>query len=88
MNNKDLPTSGTDCCPHCSSCRTFFNYTAQFYKELGTAFKKFYCDRSYKKCARFFLTEKLGSETIPLDVFPNQEMRAHSLVKERQKSYS
>ncbi len=84
--NDSLPESGV--CPRRSKCYSFFSHIGELHDDLELAFQNLYCRKDYSKCARFFLMDHQVEDEIPLDLLPNQEMRAHSLVKEGQRRYS
>lgn len=88
MNNKKDLSSKKKCSYSLTVCHDFHLYVHGISEELNQTFVKMYCHGNFSKCARFFVHTKVGKEHLPVDVFPNQEIRAHSIVQEVQKIYS
>ncbi|MDC7218553.1 MAG: hypothetical protein PQJ59_01335 [Spirochaetales bacterium] len=88
MKKRSEPASGAASCPHCSKCLSFFTYAREISGELGDVLQSLYCCKDYSRCARYYILEQTEDVDIPVDVYPNQEMRAHSIVQEAQNRYS
>ena len=88
LKERKILASGADSCPHCSQCRDFFSSVRKINQEMKGALQKLYCLSRYNKCARYFIIERIDNSTVPDDLYPNQEIRAHSIVQEEQKRYS
>lgn len=43
-------------------------------------FKKIYCEDEFAACGRFMVFSAIGSEKVPLDLFPNQSDRAKAII--------
>lgn len=39
-----------------------------------------YCHGNFAQCARHTVHESLGSEFVPADLFPNEQVRAHQIL--------
>jgi hypothetical protein len=75
-------------CPHQIQCGSFFAYVGSMSEELNLTFRKMYCHGLFNKCARAIVVDGGKSDILPVDLMPNQEIRARSLVQEDQKLYS
>ena len=67
-------------CENIAKC-IFFN--DKMANKPGTAniMKKNYCEGDFKTCARYIVCKKLGRESVPPDLFPNQSERAYKLTQ-------
>jgi len=65
-----------ECLPRCP----FFNDRMADMPALADTMKGKYCRGEFGRCARHQIFEKLGSEGVPLDLFPNQLDRVASIL--------
>jgi hypothetical protein len=66
-------------CPNLRGC-AFFNDRMPGESGLGSMYKKNFCLGEYSMCARFMVSESLGKEKIPENLYPNMADRAKQLI--------
>ncbi len=59
---------------------TFFDKQLSKMPSLANMLKQQFCYGDYVHCARYLVREKLGSEKLPPDLYPNDIDRGKSLV--------
>ncbi len=64
------------CLPRCP----FFNNRMADMPATAQLMKKRYCLGVQDSCARFMVFSKLGSEAVPLDLYPTQVERAREVL--------
>ncbi len=67
-------------CPKLEKC-PFFNETLKNMPSTANILKKQYCKSDYTKCARYMVSEALGKEKVPLDLYPNDKERAKKIIE-------
>jgi len=68
-------------CEFISRC-PFFNDRMKDMPAMSEIYKKNYCQGDHSNCARYQVREKLGTDKVPPDLFPNQHDRAMKLMAE------
>ncbi|HHY04396.1 MAG TPA: hypothetical protein GX534_04340 [Thermoanaerobacterales bacterium] len=68
-------------CKNLKGC-PFFNDTMADMPSTAEMFKKSYCLDDPSECARYIVSNKLGKEYVPDNLFPNQHDRAQKLIQE------
>jgi len=58
----------------------FFNDRMANMPSTARLFKQSYCRGDFGTYARFMVFKALGREKVPIDLFPNQQDRARTLV--------
>ena len=66
-------------CTKLAAC-PFFNDRMPMEKGLGALYKKNYCDGEYGKCARYQVSEAMGKEKVPSNLYPNQAERVGDIL--------
>ncbi len=64
------------CLPRCP----FFNDRMGEMPATAQLMKKRYCQGDQTRCARHMVFEKLGSQMVPLDLYPTQIERARQVI--------
>ncbi len=66
----------------CQSLATciFFNDKMAKMPETAKYMKKKYCMGDYSVCARYAVSSKLGKDSVPVDLFPNDAERAKEIL--------
>jgi hypothetical protein len=59
----------------------FFNDKMDNMPLLANMYKKNYCKGDFQSCARWIVSETVGKEKVPLDLFPNQADRAKGIIE-------
>ena len=67
-----------ECLPRCP----FFHDKMENMPGMATILKNRYCRGDSSTCARHLVFRVAGSENVPGDLFPNENEKAHELVKE------
>jgi hypothetical protein len=63
----------------------FFNEVMQGMPEHAELFKQLYCHGGNDICARYMILRKLGRESVPQNLFPNEVSRANNIISESRK---
>jgi hypothetical protein len=63
----------------------FFNETMRGMPDHAELFRQLYCHGGNDICARYMILKKLGRESVPLDLFPNEVSRANILIADSRK---
>ena len=72
-------------CPILEKC-PFFNDKMVNMPSITTWLKKQYCNNdSYYNCARYSVRSALGPEGVPINLFPNEQIRAKEILQKRQR---
>ncbi len=58
----------------------FFNDRMANTPATAGIFKQGYCRGEFSTCARFMVFKAIGREKVPIDLFPNQQERARTLI--------
>ena len=58
----------------------FFNDVMQSMPDHAELFKQLYCHGGNDICARYMVFKKLGKESVPQDMFPNEVTRANTML--------
>ena len=66
-------------CTHLEKC-PFFNDRMQSMPATADMNKRRYCRGDFRNCARFRVSQALGKEKVPGDLFPNQSDRASEII--------
>jgi len=61
----------------------FFKDKMPIESNLGSLFKRRYCQGDNTRCARYTVATTLGRERIPLDLYPNMFDKAKILIEQR-----
>ena len=59
----------------------FFNDRMDFMPSVSSVYKKMYCMGISQNCTRYMIARKLGTESIPSNLFPIPHLRAGSLLR-------
>jgi len=68
-----------DECEKLSAC-LFFNDKLQNMPAISGMMKERYCKKDKLKCARYRISQALGKDKVPIDLFPNMEFRANQII--------
>ena len=63
----------------------FFNETMAGMPEHAELFKQLYCHGGNDICARYMILRKLGQDSVPANLFPNEVSRANTVIAEARK---
>ena len=66
-------------CPSLAGC-PFFNDQMKDAPQMADVYKEKYCRKDNRTCARFMVSQALGKERVPADLFPHQITRAEELI--------
>jgi hypothetical protein len=66
-------------CERLEEC-PFYNDRLDNMPSVADAMKRLYCGRSYKQCALYVVKMSLGRKHVPVDLFPNDKIRAKILL--------
>ena len=66
-------------CDRLESC-LFFNDKLEDVPAASTLLKQQYCQKDFEHCARHRVETKLGSTSVPPDLFPQESARADRIV--------
>lgn len=66
-------------CPNLKTC-IFFQDKMKDMPATANLMKNRYCLGDNSQCARFMVSNALGKENVPSDLFPNQYERAMKLI--------
>ena len=66
-------------CEKLAKC-PFFNDRMADMPATANIYKQKYCQDDFSRCARFFVSKKLGPDRVPADLFPNQMDKALELA--------
>lgn len=58
----------------------FFNDKMESMPTMLTLLKWRYCKNRYTSCARYMVFSTFGREKVPLDLFPNDQNKAQSII--------
>jgi hypothetical protein len=47
---------------------------------IGSIYKKWYCLKDNRTCARYMVFKKFGREAVPINLFPNMIDRANEIL--------
>ena len=47
----------------------------------AAAFKNFYCEQGYDKCARYLVGNAIGFDKVPDNLFPGQRDLVETIIK-------
>lgn len=70
------PPCPSVCLPACA----FFNGRMANKPATAELMKKQYCRSDFKRCARYMVFEKLGGDSVPSHLFPNNVERAREII--------
>ena len=62
----------------------FFNDRMGIMPATAEVYKKMFCRQNNATCARYMIYTALGRENVPPDLFPNEQQRAVTIIRERQ----
>ena len=62
----------------------FFNDRMGSMPATAEVYKKIFCRQSNETCARYMVYSKIGRENVPSDLFPNEQQRAETIIREKQ----
>ena len=66
-------------CEKLAECM-FFNDKLTNMPAIAVLLRKLFCHGEYTRCARYMVTETLGKENIPADLFPGNSVRAKVII--------
>ena len=66
-------------CEKLTECM-FFNDKLANMPAVAALLRKLFCHGEYTRCARYMVTETLGNENIPSDLFPGNSVRAKVIL--------
>ncbi len=66
-------------CEKLKAC-PFFNDRMANIPATARMFKKRYCLDNFAACARLQVSEAIGGDNVPRDLFPNQRNRVESII--------
>lgn len=66
-------------CPSLPRC-PFFNDALNDMPSVTGFLKTQYCKGEYESCARYLVSQVLGSNAVPKDMFPSENERAQKLI--------
>ena len=69
------------CCEKLSKC-PFFNDQMNGRPEAIQLYKDYYCKDRFSECARYLVSEGLGKDKVPKDLYPNDSVQARTILKE------
>ncbi|NCB30056.1 MAG: hypothetical protein EOM66_01450 [Clostridia bacterium] len=52
---------------------------------LGAIYRQNYCESNKEKCARYLVAAKLGAQNVPVDLYPNMQLRAEEIINSYQR---
>jgi hypothetical protein len=58
----------------------FFNDKLANMPLIVNTLKDSYCRNDFAECARFIVSEALGGEKVPIDLYPNNKNRARQIL--------
>ena len=67
-------------CELLSNC-ALFKYKISNYEGYYVEVKKKYCNGNKSDCARYKIFKVLGSEKIPLDLYPDDHVEAERIIR-------
>ena len=67
-------------CEKLSAC-LFFNDKLSKMPATSSMLKERYCKKDKSKCARYRISQALGKDKVPSDLFPNMEFRANKIIE-------
>jgi hypothetical protein len=47
---------------------------------IASIYKKWYCLKDNRTCARYMVFKKFGKEAVPIDLYPNMINRANKII--------
>jgi hypothetical protein len=59
----------------------FFDKQMAEMPSTATAFKNFYCEQGYDKCARYMVGKAVGFDKVPDNLFPGHRDHAAQIIK-------
>lgn len=68
-------------CEHLKGCM-FFNDMMPVDSGMGAIYKQNYCLGDNSNCARYKVAKKLGSDKVPVDLYPNMIDEANQIISE------
>jgi hypothetical protein len=69
----------TTICECFDKCELFSNSVANL-PSTSKSFKDKFCSLDHNACARFMVYKRLGQDSVPTDLFPNERGRAMELI--------
>jgi hypothetical protein len=66
-------------CPKLDKCPFFTDKLANMPSVSGYL-KIQFCKDAYPACARYLVAQSLGAEYVPIDLFPNEKIRANEII--------
>ena len=66
-----------ECLPRCP----FFNDKMMDMPAMVSLLKEKYCKGDSARCARHMVFKVMGSERVPMDLYPNQAERAEKIIQ-------
>lgn len=59
----------------------FFENQMREMPSTAAAFKNFYCEQGYDKCARYLVGNAIGFDKVPDNLFPGQRDLVETIIK-------
>ena len=66
-------------CKRLGAC-PFFNDRMVDRPGMSKLYKKNYCLKDNSQCARYMVAEAIGTDNVPLDLYPNMIQRVGSII--------
>lgn len=66
-------------CPNLVKC-PFFNDQLANMPTVSGFLKRRYCQDIYSSCARYMVSQSLGSTYVPANLFPSEKQRAQEII--------
>jgi len=66
-------------CEFTETC-IFFNELMADMPSSVNVYKQLYCEANFKLCARYMVKQAMGSDSVPLDLFPHQKDRVGKII--------
>ncbi len=66
-------------CKRLGAC-PFFNDKMADKPGMTQLYKKNYCMKDFSQCARYMVAEAIGSEKVPIDLYPNMVQRVSDII--------
>ena len=63
----------------------FFNDQMDGQPEAIRLYKDYFCHGRFLECARYLISEELGKDKVPKDLYPNDSVQARAILKEHSK---
>lgn len=66
-------------CPALNTC-IFFNDRMESKPNITNMYKRSYCQSDNSKCARWLVSNSIGREFVPTDLYPNMFTQGESII--------